>query len=119
MEAEAVGTSKAGEASTYAREVLRAIGEPTDEPTLIHTDNDANMKVANDAASAARSKHFLRRYWALQQRMARGEVRVVKVGDPEMSADFLTKWLPSKKLTQSLHYATNSRARPTQSAARK
>jgi hypothetical protein len=119
MEAEAVGTSKAGEASTYAREILRAIGEPTDEPTLIHTDNDANMKVANDAASAARSKHFLRRYWALQQRMARGEVRVVKVGDPEMSADFLTKWLPSKKLTQSLHYATNSRARPAQSAARK
>ena len=32
------------------------------------------------------------------------------VTDPEMPADFLTKWVPSAKLEASIRYATNSRA---------
>ena len=74
------------------------------------TDNAANLSVANDTASAARSRHFLRRYWALQQRIARGEATVVKVADEHMPADFLTKWLPSAKVARSVAYATNARA---------
>ena len=75
------------------------------------TDNKANLQVAKDLSAASRSRHFLRRYWALQQRMHTGEVRLVKVPDEHMPADFLTKWIPSAKLARSIRYATNARAR--------
>ena len=68
------------------------------------------MLVANDTASASRSRHFLRRYWALQQRVARGEVTLVKVPDAQMPADFLTKWIDTAKLKRSVLYATNAKA---------
>jgi len=60
------------------------------------------------AAAASRSRHFLRRYWALKQRIAEGECTLRYVPDEKMPADFLTKWIGGKKLETSLHYATNS-----------
>ena len=53
------------------------------------------------------------RYWALKQRIQAGECTLVHVPDTEMPADFLTKWIPSPKLEQSIRYATNLRARRT------
>ena len=52
----------------------------------------------------------MRRYFALRQRMARGECRLVKVDDANMPADFMTKWLGGPKFRTSLAYATNSDA---------
>ena len=43
---------------------------------------------------AARAKHFLRRYTVLQQRIRGQQCQVFKIDDPNMPADFLTKWLP-------------------------
>ena len=108
MEAESIGSSKGGEVVAYAREILRALGIPASAPTPILTDNKANLLVATDAASASRSRHFLRRYYTLQQRIARGEASLLKVADADMPADFLTKWLPAAKLKQSLSYSTNA-----------
>ena len=107
-EAEAVASAKAGEYVSYAREVLRALGVMPAGPTPILTDNLANCLVARDATSAARARHFLRRYTVLQQRIRSAEVQVFKIDDPNMPADFLTKWLPAGKLRDSLLYATNS-----------
>ena len=67
--------------------------------------------MAADARSASRSKHFLRMYVTLQQRIASAELIVVKVEDANMPSDFLTKWLPSAKLRKSVAYATNSQTR--------
>jgi hypothetical protein len=50
------------------------------------------------------------RYHVLQQRIASGEVNVYKIDDPNMPADFLTKWLDAGKLNISIEYATNQRA---------
>ena len=50
------------------------------------------------------------RYWALQQRIARGETSLVKVADENMPADFLTKWIDTAKLRRSVEYAINARA---------
>ena len=91
--------------------MLRALDDAPQQPTLILTDNKANALVAADSRSASRSKHFLRRYITLQQRIASDELVVVKVDDANMPSDFLTKWLPSAKLRKSLVYATNSKAR--------
>ena len=46
----------------------------------------------------------------LQQRIARGESRLVKVADEHMPADFLTKWVDPAKLKRSVAYATNAGA---------
>ena len=108
MEAEAVATAKAGETVSYAREILRALGVLPDGPTPILTDNQANCLVARNSTSAARARHFLRRYVTLQQRISQGEVTVYKIDDPNMPADFLTKWLSAQKLRDSVAYATNS-----------
>ena len=89
---------------------MRALGIMPKDRTVIMTDNKANEHVANSAAAASRSKHFLRRYFVLRQRLDAGVARVVKVRDPDMPADFLTKWLPAKKLRTSIDYATNSAA---------
>ena len=94
----------------YARNILRALGVPAADRTVIMTDNKANELVANDPGASSRSKHFLRRYFVLRQRIAAGVAKIVKVPDPQMPADFLTKWLPAKKFNLSLDYATNASA---------
>ena len=97
METEAIASAKAGEAVTVARDVLRAFGVPPEEPTLIGTDNMANLRVASGAACPSRSRHFLRRYHVLRQRVAAGEVVLKHVSDDEMPADALTKWVPGRE----------------------
>ena len=70
----------------------------------------ANQKVGSGLGCPTRSRHFLRRYAALKQRIADGEVTLRFVPDESMPADFLTKWIPQAKLDKSVAYATNSRA---------
>lgn len=110
QKSEAVATSKAGEIATYAREVQRALGIAPRGPTFVGTDNKANMLVARNQGSAARSKHFLRQYTTLRQRQAEQEIVIGHVPDENMPADFLTKWTSKEKLQRSLIFATNRRA---------
>ena len=91
MESEAIGSSKAGEAVSFAREILRALGVPPQGSTLITTDNLSNQRVATGAGAPSRSLHFLRRYGVLKQRIRSGEVNVQHIPDEQMPADFLTK----------------------------
>ena len=74
MEAEAHATGKGGELVCYARTVLRALGVPQLTPTLLGTDNLANQRIGSSIGCPARSKHFLRRYMVLQQRVADKEI---------------------------------------------
>ena len=107
-EHECIATCKGAEGNAYVREVLRALGIPIKGPTPILTDNAANMRVSQTAGNASRSKHFLRRYWSLLRRIAEGEAVVKFVSDRTCPADFLTKWVPSRKLRDSELYAENS-----------
>ena len=78
---------------------------------MISTENLANHKVGSGVGGPTHSKHFLRRYNVLKQRIADGEVVLKHVPDVEMPADFLTsKWVPAPKLAISLRYACNSHA---------
>ena len=97
--------------------------KPDDEATCIRHQrpHDATAvqrahKVGSGAGSPTRSRHFLRRYYALQQRIAQGEVSLQYVPDEDMPADFLTKWIPRSKLERSIRYATGTVARRVSSA---
>ena len=109
MESEAIASAKAAETVSYAREILRALGILPDGPTLIGTDNLANQRVATTVACPTRSKHFLRRYGVLKQRIKDGECELKHVAGKEMPADFLTKWIGTAQVEKALAYATNKR----------
>ena len=68
------------------------------------------MLVARDSGSAKTSKHFLRMYCSNRQRMSRGEISISHVPDVENPSDFLTKWLHSKKLDESVRRAIGGAA---------
>ena len=83
--------------------------------SFVHLHSHSALKAAERVGSGvgcpSRSRHFLRRYFALKQRIADGECTLRYVPDEHMPADFLTKWISKAKLEQSLSYATNSRQR--------
>ena len=117
MESEAIASAKGGEIIAYVREVLRAFGVPLTEPTLLGTDNLSNLKIATGVGCPTRSRHFLRRYAVLRQRLAEGEVVMAHVRDEHMSADFLTKWSTGSKAKRSIRYVTNTWPGPEASSS--
>ena len=92
-----------------AREIMRAFGKLEHAPTVVGTDNSANLQIAARHASAVRARHALRRWTVFTQRMRDGECLLAKCPGAQMPADFLTKWLDKKKAKLSLAYATNVR----------
>ena len=60
-------------------------------------------------AVPGRTKHILRRWKLVQERVAEGDVVLVHVPDAGMPADFLTKWLTKRKLEASIARASNAR----------
>ena len=108
-----MATSKVAEVCEYARKIDRALGGRAADPTLVCTDNKSNMQVAMRQGAANRSKHLLRRYYVLLQRIRQGAIAVRYLPDRENPSDFLTKWLPAPKLNRSLHYVIGATARPS------
>ena len=91
-------------------EVARALGDAQGK-VRIASDNKAHMQVSMRRGGSNRSRHLLRRYIVLQQRIREGECYVVHVPDPENPSDFLTKWVSAEKLRRSLAYVTGSNRR--------
>ena len=110
MHGEAVATDKASQITIVGRTVLTAMGVPPSGPTFIGTDNKSNMLVANKAGSSARSRHFLRLYVMMQQRITRNEIAVGHVPDAQNPSDYLTKWVNRSKFRASNNHLTNARA---------
>ena len=93
----------------YARTVARAYGDAQKGPTPILTDSDPGMRIVMRQGASTRARHLLRRVFILMQRIRQGESRVLHVPDEENYTDFLTKWVPAKKLRASLDYVTGRR----------
>ena len=93
----------------YARTIARAYGDAQTGPTTILSDSDPGMRIVMRQGASTRARHQLRRVFILMQRIRQGEVRVLHVPDEENYTDFLTKWVPAKKLRASLDYVTGRR----------
>ena len=76
QESEGAATEIGRQFTAVARDVCRALGDPQLKPTFVATDNLANSLVAMDAASASKSRHFLRRYYCILQDVKSGDVRM-------------------------------------------
>ena len=91
-EGEAIPTVMGSAFLAVGREALRSMGDPQDQPSFLGTDNFANALIASNEGNATRSRHFLRRYYVLLQRVKAGDNVIGHVPDTENPSDFLTKW---------------------------
>ena len=110
QQGEAYASFKVADAATTARVILTALGVPPRGPTFIGSDNMAHVQVGNSCGSSVRSRHFLKAYRIMQDRMRSDELSLGHVKDSENPADFLTKWINADKFHKSVRYATNSGA---------
>ena len=106
--AEAVGSSKGAEKLVIFREMERGVGAVSELPAVITTDSSSNWQVATRHASATRSRHALRRWRVLSQRILEGECKLVHIDGASMPADFMTKKVEQKKVDSSVAYASNA-----------
>ena len=106
--AEAVGSSKGAEKLVIVREMERGVGAVSELPAVLTTDSTSNWQVATRHASASRSRHALRRWRVLSQRMLEGECKLVHLDGASMPADFMTKKVEQKKVDTSVAFATNA-----------
>ena len=110
MQSESYASTRAADLIIYAREIQRAFGISTDLPTFIGTDSLSHSQLSNKLANAGRSKPFLKQYVIQAQRQKSSDITVGHISDLNMPADFLTKWISSRKLRMSIIYATNPSA---------
>ena len=86
----------------------RALGDVDPNPTLILTDNKANMLIANHEASAARMKFTLAQQTILTRACRDKEILVAHAKDAEMPIDFCTKWVSAIKINDSVRFCSNT-----------
>ena len=108
MEVEGIASLRASDLIEQACEALRAMGEVSETAPLLGTDAASNMSVINQQGVASHSRHMLRRWQILAQRVRRGDLRMTHVGDAEMAVDVMTKWKPIKKVDQAIAWLTNA-----------
>ena len=106
--AEAVGSSRAAEKLKIVREMERGVGVAAGVPPVLTTDSSSNWQVATRHASASRSRHALRRWRTLTQRIAEGDCKLIHIDGAVMPADFLTKRVEQKKVDRSVAFVSNA-----------
>ena len=107
--AECRGSTRASEAIEIAREALIVFGRPPTGPSIIGTDNSANLAITLGTATPARAKPDLIKWASLKDRIRRQVATMTKVDTAVMPVDFMTKWLKSSKMEEQLAYLINSR----------
>ena len=113
MHTEGIASVRASDRIMYARNILTVLGVPPTGPTLLVTDSKAGMLVINNSGSSARSRHYLRMYRILQQRIGNDHIRVKHVPDCENPADVMTKWVDKSKFERCIAYLSGERRAPS------
>jgi hypothetical protein len=70
------------------------------QPTVLHSDNQAAITLANGHGDYRRAKHIDIRYHFIRDHLERGTLEIAYISSEKQLADFLTKALPKAK-----HYA--------------
>ena len=110
---EAVASVRCSDRIIYFTNVFAALGVPVDGPVTLLTDSRSNNLVANNAGSSTRSRHYLRMYRRLQQRIESDHVTVKYVPDRDMPSDVLTKYVDKGKFERCVAYLTGMRSTPS------
>ena len=105
---ECKGSTFASEFVEVARNALDVMGRPQPDPTLLGTDNSANLAIAMGTASPARSKPDLIKWASLKDRIKRKLTTMTKIPTAVMPVDFMTKWMRKEKVEEQVAYLINA-----------
>ena len=96
-EAEYVAATHAAKEAMWLRRFIQEIFRPLSRPTTIHCDNQSAIALAKSGAFHARTKHIDIRYHFIRFSVDQGSISLVYCPTDDMTADTLTKPLPSLK----------------------
>ena len=92
-EAEYVAATEAAKELTWLRNLLTELGLEQPNPSIIHEDNQACIKMATNPVISARNRHFgIKMHW-IRDQVATGIVSLVYVPTEKQLADIFTKIL--------------------------
>jgi transposase InsO family protein len=102
-EAEYVAQTHAAKEAIWLRRLLTEIFKSIDTPTILFSDSKSAIALAHDGHYHARTKHIDIRYHFIRYIIEAGSIKLVYCPTSDMTADTLTKVLPSAKAK---HFAT-------------
>jgi hypothetical protein len=94
-EAEYVAATHAAKEAVWLRHLKGELLTPFENSIMIYCDNQAALKIATDDNYRARTKHINIRYHYIQQVINMGELSITYCPTDDMTADILTKALPT------------------------
>lgn len=109
-EAEYVASTHAAKEAIWLRNFIGEVFTPLTEPTTLHCDNQSAVAIATNGNFHARTKHIDIRYHFIRFVVENGSLKLVYCPTDDMTADTLTKALPSPKAK---HFAASLGLRPT------
>ena len=96
-EAEYVAQTHAAKEAIWLRRLLTDIFKSVDTPTILFSDSKSAIALAQDGHYHARTKHIDIRYHFIRYIIDAGTIKLVYCPTDDMTADTLTKALPSVK----------------------
>ena len=97
VEAEYVAQTHVAKEAIWLRRLLTEIFEAVDMPTTLFSDSKLAIALAQDSHYHPRTKHIDIRYHFIRYIIEAGSIKLVYCPTNDMTADTLTKALPSAK----------------------
>ena len=95
--------------AVFLRKLLADLGNPQYEPTLLHEDNQALIKISLNAKDQERTKHWDAKIFALREFVSEFCIKFGYVSTKNQMADHLTKPLPRAPLERARGHCLGSR----------
>jgi len=94
VEAEYVASANATKEAVWLRTLLKEVGYPQHQATIIHADNQGAIALARNPTSHSRAKHIDICFHFIRERIEKNEIKLQYISTHQMVADILTKALP-------------------------
>ena len=94
VETEYVASANATKEAVWLRTLLKEVGYPQHQATIIHADNQGAIALACNPTSHSRAKHIDICFHFIQERIEKNEIKLWYISTHQMVADILTKALP-------------------------
>lgn len=101
----------------YLRGILSDLGTPQESPTVIYTDSQSAIAIAEADTIPKRSKHIEVRYHYIRSLIQRGFIQLRYVPSADNAADFFTKGLTKDTFVKHRDTIMNAFVEPSSSTA--
>lgn len=97
-EAEYVAATHAAKEAIWIRRLIGEVFRPLTQPTTLHSDSQSAIALTKDGSYHGRTKHIDVRYHYIRYVIESGAIHLTYCPTDDMTADTLTKALPSAKV---------------------